>query len=129
MRIFMKGILALAVVLGMTAAWPQPVETQSNGRILRCGPVAGIAKPVCVVTGRFTSNLTFTADSIWVLRGAVFFGAPAALTIEPGTLIAGETATRGTLVIERGARIFANGTADSAHRHDLGSAGRLPRPR
>jgi len=111
MRIFVKGFLALAVVLGMTAAWPQPVATQSNGRVLRCGAVPGITKPVCVVTGRFTTNLTFTADSIWLLRGAVFFGAPAALTIEPGTLVAGETATRGTLVIERGAKLFANGTA------------------
>jgi hypothetical protein len=110
MRIFVKGFWAVAVLLGITAAWPQAVQTQSNGRILRCGPVPGIQKEVCVVTGRFTTNQTFTADRIWVLRGAVFFGAPASLTIEAGTLIAGETATRGTLVIERGARIFANGT-------------------
>jgi hypothetical protein len=111
MRTFMNTALAAALLVGATAMWPQTVATQSNGRVLRCGPVPGIAKPVCVVTGRFTTSQTFTADSIWVLRGAVFIGAPAALTIEPGTLIAGETATRGTLIIERGAKIFANGTA------------------
>jgi hypothetical protein len=106
----MNGVLAVTIMLALSAWWPPAVETQSNGRILRCGQVEGISRPVCVVTGRFTSNLTMTADRIWVLRGAVFVGAPAALTIEPGTLIAGETATRGTLVIERGAKIFADGT-------------------
>jgi hypothetical protein len=109
MRTLMNGVLAVTAMLALSAFWPPAVETQSNGRILRCGQVEGISKPVCVVTGRFTSNLTMTADRIWVLRGAVFFGAPASLTIEPGTLIAGETATRGTLVIERGAKIFADG--------------------
>ncbi len=113
MRYLKHVLLTLTLVVGALAAWQQPVATQGNGRILRCGQVPGIAKEICVVTGRFTSNQTFTANRIWVLRGAVFFAAPAALTIEPGTLIAGETATRGTLVIERGARIFADGRADA----------------
>jgi len=113
MRYLNHAVLTLALMAGAVAAWQQPVATQANGRILRCGQVPGIAREVCVVTGRFTSNQTFTANRIWLLRGAVFIGAPAALSIEPGTLIAGETATRGTLVIERGARILANGTAEA----------------
>jgi hypothetical protein len=73
--------------------------------------VPGIDKPVRVIRGRFTSDLTLTNDTYWVLRGAIFIGAPARLTIQPGTRIIGETATRGTLVIERGAQIIANGNA------------------
>lgn len=110
---FTKLTLAAALAIATAFVWSQPVQTQSTGRIVRCGNVPGIAPRVCVVQGRFTTSQTFTADTIWVLRGAVFFGAPAVLTIQPGTLIAGETATRGTLVIERGAQILANGTAEA----------------
>jgi hypothetical protein len=113
MRHLTKLTLAAGLALAAALVWPQPVQTQSNGRIVRCGNVPGIAQQVCVVAGRFTTNLTLTRDRIWVLRGAVFFGAPSVLTIEPGTLIAGETATRGTLIIERGAQIIANGTAEA----------------
>jgi hypothetical protein len=74
-------------------------------------PVQGIDKPVRVIRGRFTSDLTLTNDTYWVLRGAVFIGAPARLTIQAGTRVIGETATRGSLVIERGAQIIADGTA------------------
>lgn len=56
-----------------------------------------------------------TADTTWsgtiLLSGAVFVRSGATLTIEPGTLIFGETATNGTLIIDRGARIMAEGTA------------------
>lgn len=73
--------------------------------------VPGIDKPVRVIRGRFTSDLLLTSDTFWVLRGAVFIDAPARLTIQPGTVIIGETATRAALVIERGAQIIADGTA------------------
>jgi hypothetical protein len=65
-----------------------------------------------VIHGRFTSDLVLTSDTYWVLRGAVFIGAPARIIIEPGTRVVGELATTGTLVIERGAQIIADGTAD-----------------
>jgi len=74
--------------------------------------VPGIDKPVRVIRGRFTSDLTLTSDAYWVLRGTVFIVEPARLFIQPGTQVIGETATRGTLVIDRGARIIADGTAE-----------------
>ncbi len=107
--------LAAAVVMAITLL-PEPVLTQSAGQIGNPVTVPGIDKPVRVIRGRFTGNVTLTSDTYWVLRGAVFIGAgdgtsTATLTIAAGTRIVGETATRGTLVIERGARIIANGTA------------------
>ena len=107
--------LAAAVVMAITLL-PEPVQTQTAGQIGGPVTVAGLDKPVRVIRGRFTSNVTLTNDTYWVLRGAVFIGAgdgtsAATLTIAAGTRIVGETATRGTLVIERGARIIANGTA------------------
>jgi hypothetical protein len=87
--------------------YEQPVETQV---ISRARNVPGIDKPVKFLRGRFTSDVVLTNDTYWVLRGAVFIQEPARLVIQPGTRIIGETATRGTLVIDRGAQIIADGT-------------------
>jgi hypothetical protein len=66
---------------------------------------------VVIVTGDITANTTWTANNVYVLRGAVFVREPATLTIQPGTFIAGELATSGTLIIAQGAKIMAVGTA------------------
>jgi len=110
MRQFTTLILTTTVVLGLLAWDQQPVLTQS---VSAPRAVPGIDKPVRVIRGRFVQDLTLTNDTYWVLRGAVFIGEPARLTIQPGTRIIGELASRGTLVIERGAQIFADGTADA----------------
>jgi len=117
----MKTLLTTALLTAacVAAAWvltPERVYTQATGQIGNPVTVSGIDKPVRVVRGRFLSNVTLTANTYWVLRGPVFIGAAdgsnsARLTIEAGTRIIGETATRGVLVVERGAQIFANGTA------------------
>jgi hypothetical protein len=70
----------------------------------------------CVLEGSITRDLTLTADKPWLLRGAVAFGDDTnayTLTIEPGATIYGEGATNGFLVITRGSRIEAVGTASS----------------
>ena len=72
---------------------------------------------VCILSGTLTEDLTLTADKQWLLRGGVFVGVDGAetptLTIEPGTTIYGESATNGMLVINRGAKIMAEGTKDA----------------
>ena len=66
----------------------------------------------------------WTADNVYILPNLVFVEAPAVLTIEPGTIIRMEEkasggtsitdpADPGTLIICRGAKIVANGTAES----------------
>jgi hypothetical protein len=82
-------------------------------------------KPIVEVTGVITANTTWTADKIYKLKGFVRVGndptvtdVPAknsgpTLTIQPGTVIYGDKATKGTLVIQRGAKIIAEGTATS----------------
>jgi hypothetical protein len=70
----------------------------------------------CVLEGTINENLTLTADKAWLLRGGVWFGDGATnvtLTVEPGTKIYGESATDGFLVINRGAKIEAVGTASA----------------
>jgi hypothetical protein len=64
------------------------------------------------VSGSVATSTTWTASNVYLLQGAVFVRAGATLTIEPGTKVVGEKSSLGTLVVERGARLVANGTAD-----------------
>ena len=67
---------------------------------------------VVTVTGDITANTTWTADKIYLLKGNVYVTSNATLTIAEGTLIKGDKASKGALVITRGAKIMAVGTAD-----------------
>ena len=58
-----------------------------------------------------TSNVTLNAGTKYVIKGFVYVKSPATLTIPAGTIIYGDKATTGTLIIERGAKISAIGTA------------------
>ncbi|MBD1398036.1 T9SS C-terminal target domain-containing protein [Pontibacter sp. JH31] len=64
-----------------------------------------------VIAGSTEQNYEFKADQKYLLKGFVYVKAGATLTIEPGTIIKGDKATKGTLIIERGGKIMANGTA------------------
>lgn len=79
-------------------------------------------KQIVEVEGTITANTEWTADKIYLLKGFVRVGTdlditqiPAkdsgpTLTIEEGTVIYGDRETKGTLIIQRGAKIIANGT-------------------
>jgi len=73
--------------------------------------VPGIDKPVIVVTGDVTANETWTSANYYVLRGAVFVRNGATLNITAGTRVIGESGSVGTLIVERGGRLNAIGTA------------------
>nr|WP_121269145.1 hypothetical protein [Pedobacter schmidteae] len=64
------------------------------------------------VSGDIKTNTTWTADKIYQLKGYVYVTDGATLTIEPGTIIKGDKASKATLVITRGAKINAVGTVD-----------------
>lgn len=110
MKTLAHQTLLAAAVAGLVASAGAPVSTQVVGPAVN---VPGLARPVRVLRGDFTRDLTLTCDTFWVLRGAVFVREPARLIIEPGTTIVGETATRGTLVIDQGAQIIAAGTREA----------------
>lgn len=64
-----------------------------------------------VLTGDITTSRTLTADKIYTLQGNVYVTGGAVLTIEPGTIIKGDKSTKGCLIISRGSKIMAAGTA------------------
>lgn len=82
------------------------------------------AKTVVEVRGVLTGNVSWTKDKIYKLIGFVRVGADTTetfsstaatgtLTIEAGTTIIGDRASKATLIIQRGSKIIANGTAEA----------------
>jgi hypothetical protein len=66
--------------------------------------------PKVNVTTNITTNTTWTSDKIWSLRTKIYVTNGATLTIQPGTVIIGDTIKKGTLIITRGSKIQAVGT-------------------
>lgn len=64
------------------------------------------------LTGDLTESTTLTADTTWILEGTVRVAAGVTLTIEKGTTIQGDKATKGSLVVQQGGKLVAQGTAE-----------------
>lgn len=67
------------------------------------------ATTVNVPAGDITTNTTWTANNVYKISDFIYVTNNATLTIEPGTIIRGEG--NGTIIICRGAKIMAEGTA------------------
>jgi hypothetical protein len=76
-----------------------PVNPGTNGGVVE-------------VTGDITAATKWTADKIYLLKNNVFVTNNSVLTIEPGTIIKGDKSTKGALIITRGSKIEAVGTAE-----------------
>ena len=66
-----------------------------------------------ILEGKISANRTLKTGVTYKLRGFVYVTNGATLTIEPGTKIVGELNKNGALIICRGAKIMADGTATS----------------
>jgi hypothetical protein len=64
------------------------------------------------IKGSITTNTTWRAIDKNLLEGFVYVEAGATLTIEPGTIIKGDKASKATLIVKPGAKIIAEGTVD-----------------
>ena len=69
-----------------------------------------------ITDANISRNTTWTANNQYVLNGLVFVEEGETLTIEPGTVIKGKSgqgAEASALVVARGGKIFAEGTAEA----------------
>ena len=71
------------------------------------------ATTVTVPNGNITSNTTWTSNNTYLLNGWVRVTSGVTLTIEAGTIIRGDYANQGALIVEQGGMIVANGTASA----------------
>ncbi|MEJ7643020.1 MAG: cell shape-determining protein MreB [Chryseolinea sp.] len=87
-----------------------PAKTSSAKATITVGDPG---KGTVTVQGVITANTTWSASKYYLLKGNVYVQSPAVLTIEAGTVILGDKVSKGALVINRGSKIHAVGTATS----------------
>jgi hypothetical protein len=98
----MKKLLSILIVITLVSCNDQLGE---------------VNKPINVptettITGTLTDPITtLTADKQWTLKGYVYVADGASLVIQPGTTIVSDIVEKGALIIERGGKILAEGTA------------------
>ena len=65
------------------------------------------------IEGEITASDTLTCDRLYLLVGPVLVRPGVTLTIAPGTTVLGDGASKGTLVVQPGARLVADGKRDA----------------
>lgn len=105
----MKKLFLYGILIAATSVSCRKIEVDGNTVITDPG-TGGTENTI--LEGRISSNLTLHAQYTYKLRGLVYVTNGAILTIEPGTKIVGENGKTGGLIITRGTKIIADGTAD-----------------
>jgi hypothetical protein len=66
------------------------------------------------VTGAITSSRTWNANQVYLIKGPIYVKSGVTLTIAPGAIIKGDaTVSNSCLIVSRGAKINAKGTANN----------------
>jgi hypothetical protein len=86
-------------------------KTLTTILIILMGMTQVMAQATITKSGYITSNETWTRNNIYRLSGFVYVDSLATVTIESGTLIYGEKSTKGALIVTRGGKLIAQGTA------------------
>ena len=92
---------ALLLVASLAIAQPRPTK------VIGAGLGAAAKTPFNLTSGK---SLTLSRDTVYILTGFYYVDSLATLTIQSGTVVLGDSATNGTLIVRRGGKIFANGT-------------------
>lgn len=66
-------------------------------------------EPTQILAGNITEDTKLSKRHVYLLSGNVFVTDSTTLTIEPGTVIIGDYATKGSLTIAKGSKIIADG--------------------
>ncbi|WP_027385809.1 hypothetical protein [Chryseobacterium gregarium] len=111
----MKKFVLYALMLGTLATTVTACRNiEEDGQtIVQNGGSGNGSTENLILSGKITSNLTLKANNTYKLRGLVYVTNGATLTIEPGTKIVGEADKNGSLIITRGSKIMAEGTASN----------------
>jgi hypothetical protein len=104
-------LMSLLLALGMAVSFSSCSEDDDNNGDDNNNDTGNV-----IVTENITENTTWTSDKVYQLGGRIVVEAGATLTIEPGTIIKGEAGTgpnSTALLVARGAKLMAEGTADA----------------
>ncbi len=103
MKTKLKLMMLVTLSIGLTISSCERATEEDNTVLTPIGQNL-------TVKGSITTNTLWSAKNKYLLEGFVYVEAGATLTIEPGTIIKGDKATKATLIIKPGAKIIAEGT-------------------
>lgn len=107
-RNYFKTLFSLILSISILATACNNDDDDDNNKPADTGNV--------IVTDNISADETWTADNVYQLAGRITVLDGATLTIEPGTIIKGEAGTGANataLLIARGGKLMAEGTADA----------------
>jgi hypothetical protein len=88
------------------------VVTASNDKGINSAPETfTITAGTTILTGVMTANTTLRKGKSYLISSTFIVPSGLTLTIEPGTVVKGDKATKGVLIVKQGGTIMANGTA------------------
>lgn len=105
MKKILLGALVLSTIFGATSC----VKVNFDESIVGPGPIDSTSN---VISGTISSS-RFYAKGKYILKGYVYVTEGATLTFEAGSLIQSDIQEKGALIIERGAKLIASGTAQN----------------
>lgn len=109
----MKKLFLIGLIATITAAGCRKIVEDANPNTGGGNNGGGQTGQTIVLQGKIDKDTTLRAVNSYELKGLVYITNNATITIEAGTTIKGQyTDPVGGLVITRGARIMAKGTAD-----------------
>ena len=98
------GTLTLLTIFGATSCVKVNFDDNGGGITPPPDPTSNI------ITGVISSS-KFYAKGKWILKGYVYVTDGATITFEAGSVIQSDVTEKGALIIERGAKLIASGTA------------------
>ena len=64
-------------------------------------------------SSNITGNISLNSNTVYLMKGFNYVRNNSTIAIAPGTVILGDFESKGTLIIERGSKIYANGTSSN----------------
>ncbi len=104
MKKILFGTLTLLTIFGATSCVKVNFDDNGGGITPPPDPTSNI------ITGVISSS-KFYAKGKWILKGYVYVTDGATITFEAGSVIQSDVTEKGALIIERGAKLIASGTA------------------
>ncbi|MDC0666841.1 serine/threonine protein kinase [Nannocystis radixulma] len=106
------GAVAVSASMVFTTGSREHVDPDMSAEPAVLEPCARADKPVVELSGEIEHSARLTCDKTYRLRFVTFVRPGATLTIDPGTTIVGDRDTGGTLVVQPGAKLVAEGTRE-----------------
>jgi len=102
-------IILAAITIAFTSCIKVEIDNSSTGGDTGGGSEQDEIIRTKVITGTVESSVTLPKGK-YTLRGYVYVSNRATLTFAPGTVVVSDSVLKGALIIERGAKLFAEGT-------------------